>query len=89
MTDISEYLKIHPKQRLVNSSYRVEFTHSLEETNMALQWVQNEHHPKGKWRVSQLDDGQLCCYFGESFDEALKYLQTDKRLLRRKLYDEY
>ena len=82
MDKLEDYLKSHPDHCLVNYRYRVKYVRGLEETAMALKWVQNEHHPKGKWRVSRLGDGQLCCYFGESFDDALQKLQTDLGLAK-------
>lgn len=85
---MEEYLKNHPEQYLCNPKFRVEYAHSMEETNMILHWVQNEQHPKGKWRVSKVG-GTLCCYFDESFKEAIKALQTDSKLLTKKLYNNY
>lgn len=86
--ELEQYLRENLNQHLVNPKHRVEYVQSLEEVDMTLHWVQNEHHPKGKWRVAGWD-GQLCCYFRESFEEALKALQTSPTLLKKKLYNNY
>lgn len=70
--ELSEYLKANPSYCLVNPDFKIEYTTGIEEKEMTLHWT------KGRWRVAAWD-GQLCHYFGESFDEALKIFEAGEK----------